>query len=107
MKITKTQLRRIVKEAIHGDPNKEAFKRFDKWAPKNIQEGGVQVLDLGNGTKFHKIPPGGLGVLDLGNGTIQIQDQYDESAVIEFTATEIRALIDVLYSIQEESVPRK
>ena len=74
MKITKRQLKKIIKE--------EKQKLI-----KESAEGETHSLY----------------VLDQGNGTILIQDQYDDSASIEFPATEIRALIDVLYSIHEAS----
>ena len=77
MRLTKRQLKRIIKE--------EKLKLI-----KESAEGETQSLY----------------VLDRGDGTILVQDQYDDSASIEFPATEIKALIDVLYSIHEASRQR-
>lgn len=83
MKITKRQLKRIIREE----------KR------KLDESIGVQGPGSVEGET------NSLYVQDLEDGSIQIT-QLDDNAIIEFPASEVPELIDVLMSIHEESRQR-
>jgi len=82
MKITKRQLKRIIKE--------EKQKLAESFRSAEQVVGETQSLFI----------------RDLEDGTIQVEQVYGDEAIIEFPISEIKDLIDALYSVHEASRQR-